>query len=143
MQTVERSALVTFSPAQMYALVDDVERYPEFLPWCTGARVEESSSTEKVAAVQVARGILKTEFTTRNALSPDSRIDMRLVRGPFSDLNGVWLFEPIGVRGTRISFRVEFEFKSRVSAAAFNAVFESMCGTIVDAFVQRARTIYA
>jgi ribosome-associated toxin RatA of RatAB toxin-antitoxin module len=143
MQLVERTALVTFSPAQMYALVCDVARYPEFLPWCTAARVEEQSAAEQLATVKVARGLLQTEFTTRNALEPDARIEMRLVRGPFRELLGVWRFEPIGTRGTRVSFRVEFEFKNRVSAAAFNAVFESLCGTIVDAFVQRAQKIYA
>jgi ribosome-associated toxin RatA of RatAB toxin-antitoxin module len=143
MQIVERSALVTYTAAQMFALVNDVARYPEFLPWCVGARVEEVSAVERVAALKVARGVLKTEFTTRNTLEQDARIHMQLMHGPFRDLTGEWRFEPIGTRGSRVYFRMEFEFKNRLSAAAFNAVFESLCGTIVDAFVLRAQTIYA
>ena len=142
MQVVERSALVTYTAAQMFALVNDVARYPEFLPWCVGARVEEVSPGERIAALKVARGVLQTEFTTRNTLQQDAQIHMQLMHGPFRDLTGEWRFEPIGTRGSRVHFRIEFEFKNRLSARAFNAVFESLCGTIVDAFVQRARTIY-
>ena len=142
MQLVERSALVTYTPAQMYALVNDVARYPEFLPWCVGAEVKDASPTELVAALKVARGVLKTEFTTRNTLTPDTKIYMRLLHGPFRDLFGEWLFEAIGDRGSRVHFKVEFEFKNRLTAAAFNTVFEAMCGTIVDAFVLRAQIIY-
>ena len=141
MQIVERSALVTYTAAQMIALVNDVARYPEFLPWCVGARVEEVSAAERIAALKVARGVLKTEFTTRNTLQQDARIHMQLMHGPFRDLTGEWRFEPIGTRGSRVYFRMEFEFKNRLSAAAFNAVFESLCGAIVDAFVLRAQTI--
>jgi ribosome-associated toxin RatA of RatAB toxin-antitoxin module len=143
MQLVERSALVTFSAAQMFALVNDVARYPEFLPWCVGARVEEVSPTERIAALKVARGVLQTEFTTRNTLVPDAEIRMQLLHGPFRDLRGGWHFEAIGSRGSKVHFRMEFEFKNRLSATAFNAVFEALCGTIIDAFVMRAKTIYA
>ena len=142
MQAVERSAIVTFTPAQMFALVDDVARYPEFLPWCTGSRVDTVSATERLAAVKIERGVLRTQFTTRNTLTPDAGILMRLVDGPFRSLDGAWRFEPIGDRGSRVNFRVEFEFKNRLMAAAFNAVFEAVCGTIVDAFVLRAQQIY-
>lgn len=127
----------------MFVLVDDVGRYPEFLPWCVGSRVEVISETERVASVKVARGVLRTEFTTRNTVKKDAQILMQFVDGPFQKFTGEWRFDPIGERGSRVSFRVEFEFKNRLTAAAFNAVFESMCGTIVDAFVQRAQKIYA
>jgi ribosome-associated toxin RatA of RatAB toxin-antitoxin module len=143
MQVVERSAIVTFTPAQMFALVNDVARYPEFLPWCVGARVEEISETERLAAVKVARGVLRTEFTTRNTLHRDAQILMELVEGPFRDLTGQWRFEAIGERGSRVYFRLAFEFKNRLTAAAFNTIFETLCGSIVDAFVLRARKIYA
>jgi len=142
MQVVERSALVTYTAAQMFALVNDVARYPEFLPWCVGARVEDVSPGERIAALKVARGVLQTEFTTRNTLQQNTQIHMQLMHGPFRNLVGEWRFEPIGTRGSRVHFRIEFEFKNRLSGAAFNAVFESLCGTIVDAFVLRARTIY-
>jgi ribosome-associated toxin RatA of RatAB toxin-antitoxin module len=143
MQVVERSALVTFTPAQMFALVNDVPRYPEFLPWCVGVRVEDVSPTERIAMMKIAHGVLQTEFTTRNTLIPDAQIDMQLTHGPFRDLTGEWRFEAIGARGSRVNFKVEFEFKNRLTAAAFNAVFETLCGSIVDAFVVRAKKIYS
>ncbi len=142
MQVVERSSLVTHTAAQMFALVSDVARYPEFLPWCVDARMEDISADERIATLKIARGVLRTEFTTRNTLRPVEQIHMQLMHGPFRELTGEWRFEPIGTRGSRVSFRVEFEFKNRLTAAAFNAVFEALCGTIVDAFVLRAREIY-
>jgi len=142
LQVVERSALVIFTPSQMFALVNDVARYPEFLPWCVGARVEELSPTELLAAVKIARGVLRTEFTTRNTLQQDAQILMQLAEGPFRHLRGEWRFDAIGERGSRVHLRVEFEFKSRLMAAAFNPAFEALCGTLVDAFVLRAQTIY-
>jgi ribosome-associated toxin RatA of RatAB toxin-antitoxin module len=142
MQVVERSALVTFTPAQMFALVNDVPRYPEFLPWCVAARVEDVSPTERLAGLKIAHGVLQTEFTTRNTLVADKQIDMRLTHGPFRDLTGAWRFDAIGDRGSRVHFKVEFEFKNRLTSAAFNAVFEALCGSIVDAFATRAQKIY-
>jgi ribosome-associated toxin RatA of RatAB toxin-antitoxin module len=139
---VERSALVTFSPAQMYALVNDVARYPEFLPWCASARVEEVSPTERLAAVKAAKGMVRMQFTTRNTLRPDAEILMQLAEGPFSRLTGRWNFDAVGERGSRVLFRVDFEFKSRMMAAAFNPMFQSVCDSIVDAFVLRAQRIY-
>jgi ribosome-associated toxin RatA of RatAB toxin-antitoxin module len=126
----------------MFALVDDVARYPEFLPWCNGSRLEVLSDTERLASVNVARGPLRTEFTTRNLVKQDAQISMRLVDGPFQNLIGEWRFDPIADRGSRVHFRVEFEFKNRLTALALNSVFESVCATIVDAFVQRAQKIY-
>jgi ribosome-associated toxin RatA of RatAB toxin-antitoxin module len=142
MPLVERSALVTYTPAQMFALVNDVGAYPEFLPWCVAAHVDEASAGERVAAVKIARGVLQTEFTTRNTLIADQQIQMQLMHGPFRNLQGLWRFDAIGTRGTRVSFRVDFEFKNRLTATAFNAVFETLCGSIVDAFVVRAQKVY-
>jgi ribosome-associated toxin RatA of RatAB toxin-antitoxin module len=142
MQIVERSALVAYTPAEMFALVNDLPQYPEFLRWCVGARVEEVSAAERLATLKISHGVLQTEFTTRNTLTRDARIHMQLTHGPFRDLNGEWRFEGIGERGSRVNFKVEFEFKNRLAAAAFNAVFETLCGDIVDAFVQRAHQVY-
>jgi ribosome-associated toxin RatA of RatAB toxin-antitoxin module len=142
MLIVERSALVTYTPAQMFALVNDVASYPDFLPWCVGVRVEEVSTTERIASMKIVRGVLQAEFTTRNTLLPDAQIHMQLMHGPFRDLTGLWQFEAIGARGSRVQFRVQFEFKNRLTAAAFDAVFEALCGSIVDAFAQRAQAVY-
>ena len=142
MQVVERSAIVTHTPAQMFSLVNDVVRYPEFLPWCVGADVEELSETEILATVKLERGVLRTAFTTRNTLQKDAQILMLLVRGPFRQMRGEWRFDAVGERGAQVRFRVEFEFKNRLMAAALNPVFEAICSAMVDAFVRRAQTIY-
>jgi len=139
---VERSALVTFAPAQMYTLVNDVARYPEFLPWCVSARVEELSATERLAAVSVAKGMVRMQFTTRNTLRPNAEILMQLAEGPFSRLTGRWNFDAVGERGSRVLFKVDFEFKSRMMAVAFNPMFQTVCDSIVDAFVLRAQSVY-
>jgi ribosome-associated toxin RatA of RatAB toxin-antitoxin module len=127
----------------MYALVNDVASYPQFLPWCIAANFEVVSPDERVATLSVSRGVLRTQFTTRNTLRSDAEILMRLVDGPFRFLTGQWRFEPIGDKGSRVSFRVEFEFKNALTAAAFSSVFQSLCGTIIDAFAARARAIHA
>jgi ribosome-associated toxin RatA of RatAB toxin-antitoxin module len=142
LKVVERSAIVVFTPAQMFALVDDVPRYPEFLPWCQSARSEQTSPTERIASIEIAKGNIKLAFTTRNTVQPDSYVLMELVEGPFKRLTGHWGFNPMGERGSQVVFRVEFEFKSRLMAVAFNPVFESVCDKIVDAFVRRARNTY-
>jgi ribosome-associated toxin RatA of RatAB toxin-antitoxin module len=141
-QVVERSAIVTYSPAQMFELVNDVARYPEFLPWCVGAHVERLSETEALATLNIARGVLRTEFTTRNTLQKDARILMQLVGGPFRHMRGEWRFEALGERGSQIRFGVEFEFKNRLAAVALNSVFETAYGATLDAFVRRAQQIY-
>jgi ribosome-associated toxin RatA of RatAB toxin-antitoxin module len=143
LQVVERSAIVKYTPSQMFALVNDVGRYPEFLPWCVGARVAEESESHQVASIKMAVGVMRTEFTTRNALRRDEAIVMELVDGPFRHLTGHWGFSAIGEHGSRIQFRVEFEFKNRLTAAALGSTFETLCGTLVDAFVQRAKAIYS
>jgi ribosome-associated toxin RatA of RatAB toxin-antitoxin module len=142
LQVVERSAIVKYTPSQMYALVNDVGRYPEFLPWCAGSRVIEASESHQVASVKIAIGVMRTEFTTRNALRPGEAITMELVDGPFRSLTGRWGFAAISDRGSRIQFRVEFEFKNRLTAAALSSTFETLCGAFVDAFVQRAKAVY-
>lgn len=127
----------------MYGLVNDVARYPEFLPWCTGARSEILSDSEVLASVQISKGVLKGEFATRNTLTQGAGILMQLVDGPFRRMTGEWRFEAIGERGSEVTFRVDFEFKNRLMAAAFNSAFESVCSSIVGAFAERARTIFA
>ena len=89
------------------------------------------------------RGILRTQFTTRNTLKRDAQILMHLIDGPFRDLIGEWRFDAIGERGSRVSFHVEFEFKNRLTAAALGGAFEAVCSSIVDAFALRAQKIYA
>lgn len=142
MQTVERSALVPYTAAQMFSLVNDVARYPEFLPWCVGARIEPEGPQSTLASLKIARGMLHAEFKTRNSIEVDRQIVMQLVEGPFRHLRGAWRFEPIADQGSRVSFRVDFEFKNRWMAAALNPVFDAVCRATVDAFVLRAQKTY-
>ena len=142
MTVIERSALVPHRPADMFALVNDVERYPEFLPWCIGASVTPLAVDEVQATLQVKRGPFRSAFTTQNRLRVGEQIHMQLHDGPFRHLAGIWRFEPVGERGARVSFHVDFEFKNALTATAFGSLFQDMCGTMVDAFVARARQVY-
>jgi ribosome-associated toxin RatA of RatAB toxin-antitoxin module len=139
MREVKRSALIAESPARMYALVNDIECYPEFVPWCSAARVDSRKEGEVVATLTIKRGPLKSEFTTRNLLEPDKRVLMQFVSGPFRVLEGLWTFTPLGDLGCRVELEMRFEFANRVTSALFAPVFEDSVASLVDAFVKRAR----
>lgn len=141
MRQVLRSALVAQPPARMFALVNDVEKYPAFVPWCTGARIESRTETEIVATLDVKRGPLRAEFTTRNTLEPDSRVRMQLVRGPFRMLEGEWRLIPVGDNGCRVELALKFAFSGGLQALVFEPLFEETAGSLVDAFVARSRII--
>jgi ribosome-associated toxin RatA of RatAB toxin-antitoxin module len=143
LRIVERQALVPFSAAQLYALVSDFERYPEFLPWCTGARLLSRDGDALVAQLDLARGGLRSSFTTRNTLVVDQRIDMSLVSGPFRTLDGGWQFTPIADRGCRVDLRLRFEMQSGALGLLLGPVFEQSCTSLMDAFLKRARQVYA
>lgn len=142
MREVVRSALVGHSAERLYELINDVERYPEFLPWCTRAEVESRTEREVVATLSISRGPLRTAFTTRNVLTPSTGIHMQLERGPFTTLEGDWTLTPIGAAGCRVTLTLRFEFSNRLTAALVEPVFEQTAGSLVDAFVARARSVY-
>ena len=139
MREVKRSALIAETPARMYQLINDIERYPEFVPGCTGARVQSRKELEVVATLQIKKGPLNAEFTTRNLLEPDKRVLMQLVSGPFRVLEGLWTLTPLGDLGCRVELEMRFEFANRVAGALFEPLFESTAASLVDAFVKRAR----
>jgi ribosome-associated toxin RatA of RatAB toxin-antitoxin module len=141
MREVCRSAIVAQSQSRMYALLNDIESYPQFVPWCTHSRVESRSGREIVATLGVRRGPLRAEFTTRNALEPESRIRMHLLRGPFRLLQGEWVLTPLETGGCRIELSMRFAFASSIAGALFEPFFEQTAGALVDAFVQRARSV--
>jgi ribosome-associated toxin RatA of RatAB toxin-antitoxin module len=147
MKELERSALVPYTPAQMFALVDDIARYPEFLPWLSAASELERTEFERVGRLTLSLAGFNEHFTTRNFVQPPNRLEMRLVEGPFSVLDGLWIFNPITddqgqSRGTRVVLKMRFEFKNRLTEMLLGRVFESSCDKLVDAFTKRARTIY-
>lgn len=141
MREIKHSALVSATPGQVYELIADVERYPEFLPWCTSARIEAREPGAVVATLGVRRGLLRSEFTTRNALDPGRSVSMRLVRGPFRELEGDWTLTPIGARGTRVDLHMRFALANPLTAAMLEPLFAEITSQLVDAFVARARAL--
>ena len=139
MREVKRSALIAESPDRMYELINDIERYPEFVPWCTAARVESRKEGEVVATLTIKRGPLRAEFTTRNLLEPGKRVLMQFVSGPFRVLEGLWTLTPLGDLGCRVELEMRFEFANRVAGTLFAPLFEDTAASLVDAFVKRAR----
>src|SRR5688500_2378713 len=139
MREVKRSALIAESPARMYALINDIERYPEFVPGCTAARIESQKPGEMVATLNLKKGPLRTEFTTRNLLEPDKRVLMQFVSGPFRILEGLWTLTPLGDLGCRVELEMRFEFANRAAGTLFEPLFEGTAASLVDAFVKRAR----
>jgi ribosome-associated toxin RatA of RatAB toxin-antitoxin module len=123
----------------MYALINDIERYPEFVPWCTAARIDARKEGEVLATLNIKRGPLKAEFTTRNLLEPDKRVLMQFVSGPFRVLEGLWTLTPLGELGCRVELEMRFEFANRVASALFESLFQDSAASLVDAFVKRAR----
>ena len=126
----------------MYALVSDLEAYPQFLPGCTGSSVLEREGESVLASLSLSKGPFQASFTTRNVLDPPRGMTMDLVDGPFSSLHGVWSLVPLGDNGCRIELRVSFEFASATRDLLLGPVFEVTCGGLVDAFVSRAKKLY-
>jgi ribosome-associated toxin RatA of RatAB toxin-antitoxin module len=143
MREIEHAALVAQPPARLFALINDIERYPEFIPWCTHSRVQSRTEREIIATLGVHRGPLTGEFTTRNELEPDRRVLMHLVSGPFRMLEGEWLLSPIGASGCRVQLKMRFAFRNPLTAALFERAFAQGAASLVDAFVARARELPA
>ena len=142
MDVVDRSALVHYSNDEMFALVSDIEAYPQFLPWCSGARVLSREQDEMIASIGFAVSGVSKSFTTRNRLKPGREISMQLVEGPFSQLEGRWRFIPLGDAGSKISLFLEYDFSSKMVSLAVGPVFNKIANTLVDAFQKRAFEVY-
>lgn len=142
MRKVNRSALVPYSAAQMYALVEDVEAYPAFLPWCSGVEVHSSKDNVVEASLELHRGTFSRWFRTRNTMTPNERMDLSLVGGPFRHLSGGWTFKQLGDEGSKVTLVLDFEFDSRMLDTIIGAYFEDICNRLVDAFTRRANETY-
>jgi ribosome-associated toxin RatA of RatAB toxin-antitoxin module len=142
MALIEKSVLVEYPAEQMYALVADVERYPEFLPWCGGAHVEQSSEGGVNARVVIDFRGIRQHFTTHNTAIPPSRVDMKLVDGPFRHLDGSWRFKPLGSEACKIEFSLHYEFASRLLEKLVGPVFHYIASSLVDAFIKRAGQLH-
>jgi ribosome-associated toxin RatA of RatAB toxin-antitoxin module len=142
MALVEKSVLVAYSAERMYALVNAVEGYPRFLPWCSGTQVEHRDAEMTRAAVSIDFRGFKQTFRTENRTYPGERIEIKLVSGPFRTLDGTWRFTPLSATACRIDFRLHYEFSSRLLERPAAPVFGYIANTLVDAFVTRAEKLY-
>ncbi|WP_298441248.1 SRPBCC family protein [uncultured Ferrimonas sp.] len=142
MPEINRSALVRFSAAQMYALVNDVASYPKFLPGCVGSKVLEQAENQMVASVAVSKVGISHSFTTCNTLVENQSISMALQDGPFKALSGGWVFTPLRDDACKVELSLQFEFSSPLVAKAFGRVFSEVAQNMVQAFTERAKDVY-
>ncbi len=142
MATISRSALVPYTAESMFDLVDDVDTYEDFLPWCKESHVLWRKDDELKATVWISKGGVEKSFTTVNRTQRGKMIEMRLVEGPFRRLDGYWRFQALGDQGCKISLDLEFEFSNRLVKMAFGKIFNQIASRLVDAFVERAHDIY-
>jgi len=142
MPNVNKSALVNYSSHEMYQLVSNINDYQNFLPWCGGSKIIREEDDFVEATVEISHGSLKKSFTTHNTNTPDEKIVMTLVDGPFKSLDGVWSFQSLGESGCKVTLDLNFEFSSRIVAMAIGKIFNTIAGSQVDSFAKRAVEVY-
>jgi len=139
---IRRSALVRYSPAQMFDLVNDVEAYPKRFPWCAGASVLERGERELVARLELKFAGFHQSFTTRNTIDPPHRLRMDLVDGPFRSLEGTWDFIALGDRGCKVAFALDFDYAGHLVGTALKLGFQGLAGRMVNDFCREAERAY-
>lgn len=145
MKTVTKSVLIWYSPQEMYVLVTDVSQYPQFLPWCDHTRVVQQDAAGMTAEVGIAFGGVRHSFTTRNTHRPPDRVDLALVNGPFSRLDGRWNFHTLGdgsQRACKVELILNYDFDNATLGKLVGPVFDKIAASMVDAFVKRAQQVY-
>ena len=142
MSTVEKTALVPYSAAQMFALVDDIDRYPEFLPWCSDASVDRRSDATIIATLHIDYRGIKQSFTTENSVDQNVEIHMRLVEGPFSRLDGLWRFQTLSASACKVSLTLDYGFNNAILETAVGPVFGVIANTMMERFIARADALY-
>ena len=139
---IQRSALLPYSAAALYDLINDVPSYPQFLPWCSASEVLEETEDSMRAALMIAKGHLSQRFVTKNTLVPNQSISMALEEGPFSQLQGTWEFKALGEKACKISLDLECDYAGPIIKATLGPLFTQAANTMVDAFCQRAKELY-
>lgn len=139
---IRRSALVHYSPRQMFDLVNDVEAYPKRFGWCSGAQVLEREGDALIARLDLRFAGLRHSFTTRNVAQPPDRITVELVAGPFHSLAGQWSFEALGDRGCKVALVLDFDYAGRFGGMALKLGFQGLANRMVDDFCREARRTY-
>ncbi|MEO8855391.1 MAG: type II toxin-antitoxin system RatA family toxin [Burkholderiaceae bacterium] len=145
MKTINKSVLIWYQPQEMYALVVDVPAYPQFLPWCDRARVVSQDAQGMTAEIGIAFAGVHQTFTTRNTHTPGRSVKLKLIKGPFSQLDGEWRFVPVGDDGQRackVELQLNYGFSNLALGAVVGPVFDRIAGSLVDAFVKRAEQVY-
>lgn len=145
MKTVHKSVLIWYTPQEMYALVTDVDRYSEFLPWCNQARVKERHEDGMTAEIGISFSGIRQAFVTRNVHREPNSVSMKLVQGPFSNLDGVWTFSPLGdgsQRACKVELTLNYGFDNQTLGKLVGPVFDKIASTLVEAFVKRAAQVY-
>ncbi|MFQ5995505.1 MAG: type II toxin-antitoxin system RatA family toxin [Acidiferrobacterales bacterium] len=142
MNAIKRSALVPYSAQEMYDLVADVKSYPQFLPWCGGARIISQNDDEMIASIDIDFHRIRKSFTTRNRLQQGKLMEVRLIEGPFKQLQGLWQFYALDSRHSKISLDLEFDFASRVLSLTLGPVFANIANSLVGSFTKRALELY-
>ncbi len=145
MKTIHKSVLIWYSPVEMYALVSDVSQYPQFLPWCDHTEILEHHADGMTAEIGLTFGGIRQTFTTRNIHTPSSQVDVSLVNGPFSQLDGHWHFHMLGdgsQRACRVELTLNYGFGNATLGKLVGPVFDTVAASLVDAFVKRAQQVY-
>lgn len=142
MTTINRSALVPYSAAEMFALVDDIASYQSFLPWCKNSRVLSRSGDEVRGSIELSKGGIEKAFTTCNRMQKNKMIEMRLEEGPFHHLEGFWRFDTLDETACKVSLLLEFEFSNKLLGLTVGPVFNQIANSLVDAFCKRAADVY-
>ncbi len=142
MAVVHKTVLLGYSAEQMFALVDRVEDYPQFLPWCGGVEVRERSDTSLIATLKIHYHGIKQSFTTENAHIAPVEMKMRLVEGPFKQLDGTWHFKALRADACKIEFNLHYEFSNKILEKIIGPVFSMIANSFVDSFCKRAEVVY-
>ena len=139
---VSKTVIVPHTPEKMFRLVDDIENYSRYLPWCTSSSVKHRNATEVIGVVYLEYLKVKVHFGTKNINTPYSKIDFFLVEGPFKELSGTWCFTPLGDHGCRINFELEYKFSNYLLEKIIDPVFNYISKNIVDCFIKEANKQY-
>lgn len=139
---IKRNALLPYTAKEMFELVDDIESYPTFLPWCTASHVITRTANEVEASLELSWSGMHKSFTTKNTLIPYERIDINLIHGPFKHLEGIWTFTAMGEHGCKVNLELDFELMGHFLDAIFQPIFSHIANSLVDLFNKRAIDIY-
>lgn len=139
---IQRSAILPYSAEALYRMVNDVERYPEFLPWCSKTQLIFADESTMRAALTASKLGISHTFITQNALTPNEQIEINLVEGPFKHLHGVWQFKQLAESACKMNLDLEFDYSGALVKATLGPLFTQAANTMVDAFCDRAKQLY-